>query len=200
MAVVLLGLAHLLDGWAYEQLLWGDQAKLERRDWYRLGRVMGYLPTWLALGAALVLVDAARVRALPELAAPRITGLRQPRLLRLGAARVVLGAAFAGALAEVLKVVIGRERPDGLGYTFRPIFDGLRDGGGLGFPSSHASVAFGAAWALRRVFPGCGWVVIPLAMLCALGRMQAGGHYLSDVVAGALVGWLGAALAGRLTR
>lgn len=196
----MIGAAHVLDAWAFHHFLWADENRLGRRDWYRLGRVMGYLPTWLALAAALVLVDAARVRANPILAAPQSTGLRPPRPLRAGACRAALAAALAGMLAEILKLVVGRERPDGFGYTFRPLFDGFRDGSNLGFPSSHAAVAFGAACALGRAFPGCGSVVIPLAVLCGVGRLQAGDHALSDVVAGACVGWLGARLAERTTR
>ncbi len=200
LAGVLLALAHLADAWAYENLLTWDEDRLGRRDWYRLGRVMGYLPTWVLLGAGLVLVDLVRVRRMPP--ALPATGLKTPRELRVGAARLVLGATISGGFAEVLKLVIGRERPGPAweGYVFRPLFDGFRDGSNLGMPSSHAAVAFGAAWALRRAFPGCGWVVIPLASWCAVGRMQAGDHYFSDVMAGAMVGWLGARLAERFTR
>lgn len=202
LAGLVLALAHFGDVWAHDFFRWTDEPRLHRRDWYSLGRVMGYLPTWLALAAALLLVDEARVRANPTALAARATGLTPRRELRIGAARLALGAAMGGAIAELLKLVVGRERPDAplSGYVFRPFLNGFVDGSNLGMPSSHAAVAFGAACALRRAFPGCGWVVIPLATWCAVGRMQAGDHYLSDVVAGAMVGWLGAKVSERLTR
>jgi undecaprenyl-diphosphatase len=97
----------------------------------------------------------------------------------------------AGALAgtnlvvEVLKRAIGRTRPDG---ERRP--------SNSSFPSSHAANAFALAWVLgarwRRGIP----VFVALALLVAFSRMYLNRHFLSDVVAGALIGGICAWAAG----
>jgi undecaprenyl-diphosphatase len=89
----------------------------------------------------------------------------------------------AGALAgtnlvvEGLKRVTGRTRPDG-----------ERRRSNSSFPSSHAANAFALAWVLgarwRRGIPA----FFALALLVAFSRMYLNRHFLSDVVAGALIG------------
>lgn len=155
-----------------------DDPKVYERDWGRLLRVMGFLGTWVAVALAIGLQDAAAVPARPH---PR----RRASLL-------VAAPAIAGALAEVLKIVIRRERPalhDGL-HAFRPWSDRPFGGAGLSLPSSHAAVAFGGAAMLAILFPRARWVGWTLAVGCALSRMMAHAHFASDVVLGAFVGWV----------
>jgi membrane-associated phospholipid phosphatase len=162
-----------------------DRAALEGRDWYQAARAMGYLPVWLAAGAAIALHDAAR---------------RGGRVPARGGV-VALAPALAGLLAEALKVVIPRQRPisNGVGdgeYVWGVPFEALRGVGNHGLASSHAAVAFGAAFVLARLYPASGFVLVPLAALCALTRLWAGAHFASDVYVGA---WLGLAAAWALT-
>jgi membrane-associated phospholipid phosphatase len=57
-------------------------------------------------------------------------------------------------------------------------------------PSSHALVAFGAAAVLSRIYPPARIVWWGLAWGCGLPRGASGAHFLSDVVAAAVIGWL----------
>ena len=56
-------------------------------------------------------------------------------------------------------------------------------------PSAHASAAFGLAFPIVFTSRRMGIVAGGLAILVALGRVLAGVHYPSDVLAGALVGF-----------
>jgi membrane-associated phospholipid phosphatase len=98
---------------------------------------------------------------------------------------------LAGGLAELLKLLIRRERPnlhDGE-YVYRSFGERLLDSHDLGFPSSHVAVAFGGAAALARIYPRAGLVGYALAIGCGLSRLLAQAHFLSDVLAAAIVGW-----------
>jgi membrane-associated phospholipid phosphatase len=101
---------------------------------------------------------------------------------------IFLCPALAGLAAEFLKLIFRRERPefgDGL-YTFR--LADLWSTSGLGLPSSHAAPAVATALALAAVFPRFRWAFAAPAALCCVSRVLAGAHYLSDALAGALVG------------
>jgi membrane-associated phospholipid phosphatase len=147
---------------------------VDQHDWGRLLRVTGSLVFWIPLAAALWLE--ARVRS-PESA-------RQRWL-------VACGPALAGAVAELLKLLVRRERPllhQGASYH-RPFGDRLLDSHDLGFPSSHVMVAFGGAAVLARQYPRVAPVAYALAAGCAITRVLTQAHFLSDVVGGALAGW-----------
>jgi membrane-associated phospholipid phosphatase len=148
------------------------------KDLGKLLRVMGFAGTWLVLALAVGLqhdgTDAARTAA-----------RRRGWLL-------FWSPMLAGALAEVLKIVVRRERPglnDGA-YGFRPWDERTWSGAGLAFPSSHAAVAFGGAFILARIFPRAKWVGIALAVGCGITRIVARAHFVSDVVFAAGLGWL----------
>lgn len=95
-----------------------------------------------------------------------------------GTARLA-AAALAGTnlLVEGGKRAVNRARPDG-----------ERKRSNSAFPSSHAANAFTLAWVLtwrwRRGWPA----FYALAALVAFSRMYLNRHWLSDVVAGALLG------------
>ena len=124
-------------------------------------------------------------------------GSREPVLLALflpaafgtAAARLTAGVAFAGVAgnqlaAAGLKAIVGRDRPDG-GSERR----------NSSFPSAHASGIAGLAWIVslrhRRWGP---WMLL-LALWISSSRVFLERHYVSDVLAGALLGIWFAALA-----
>lgn len=163
------GIAFALDPWAYRHITY---ARVYEQDWGRFLRIMGFLPVWFMAALALWLHErgifaSARRRALLLAASPVLSGLT----------------------GEVLKVLLRRERPeahDGA-YFFRPFSDRPFSSGGLALPSSHAIVAFGAAAMLAYLFPRARWVWFALAAGCAITRVLARAHFLSDTVVAALV-------------
>ncbi|MCI0436429.1 MAG: phosphatase PAP2 family protein [Gemmatimonadetes bacterium] len=176
-AVLVLATGFAADQWVYEHWVY---RRVYDEDWGRLLRVMGFWPTWLAAAIALVLTDwPERARA----------GARRV----LGRGAVLIGAVTASGVAgELLKLLFRRQRPgaDYVAYAFRPWSDRPLHNGGLSFPSTHAVVAFGAAVALTRLFPRAWPVWWALATGCALTRVLAQAHYLSDVVGAGIVAWL----------
>jgi len=174
-ALLLLVAAHLADQWAWHALA---VPKFGNTDLGRLLRIQGFLPTWLFLGGALVLFD------WPAGVTMGWKGAWRRGLLLVGSATA------GGALAEVLKIFIRRERPraaDGE-YLFRAWADRPFSTSGLGMPSSHVLVAAAALALLARMFPRTAPVCYALAIGCAYSRVAAGAHFLSDVTAALLLG------------
>ena len=65
---------------------------------------------------------------------------------------------------------------------------------GTSFPSGHSVTSFACATAMTRdLGKKAGWIFI-LAALIALSRPYLGVHFITDILAGALIGTLGAAL------
>jgi membrane-associated phospholipid phosphatase len=181
-AAAALILAHLLDGLAFRYLRIDD---VYGSDPGRLLRVMGFAPTWLIAATALALHAQIPVR----------------RLMRSAAGLLALAPALGGIFAELVKLLVRRGRPGELGeYVFRAYTERPLSTGGLGFASSHAGVAFAAAFALSRIFPRAWIVWWSLAWGCGLTRVAAGAHFLSDVVGAAVLGWLAGWLVWRWTR
>jgi membrane-associated phospholipid phosphatase len=99
-------------------------------------------------------------------------------------------AAVASGVTTVLKYTIGRARPDHGGDSdeFRPFR------GATSFPSGHTTLAFAVATAIADETEN-GWVdaaVYGAATLTAYARVNDDRHWVSDVLAGALVGHLSA--------
>lgn len=146
-------------------------------DWHRLLRVMGYAPTWLVVAAILALIDRRMARRVGWFKA-----MWRPGLL-------ILAVILSGIAAEVLKILIRRERPlwhDG-DYVLRSWFEDPFYSGGLATPSSHAAVAFGAAFMMMHLVPQAKWVWLLLAVGCALTRVMAQAHMVSDTYLSAVV-------------
>ena len=178
-AVGALILSLALDPWAWRNL---SLAGVYERDWGRMLRVVGSLVFWAPLALAVWLA------------------MRHASQLRPGRAALLFwGPALAGGVAELLKLLVRRERPgfaDGE-YVFRDFAERTWSTSGLGFPTSHGMVAFGGAAVLARLFPGTAPVAYAAAAGCAITRILAGAHFASDAVGGAIFGWAIGALLWR---
>ncbi len=212
---LIIAAAHGLDRTVYE---WLSVSKpelnaLELKPTYRLIWLFGSMWTWLIIAVALYLHD----RTPPPIG-PR-AALGQKRDPAARAVAVAGSAILAGVIAEALKWVIKRERPTRLEdgafieqiYTFKwpDLFTALSGGSdamsagehfsrwlsssNLGMPSSHAAVAFAGAAAVAVLLPTQRGLVLALAALCAMSRVLASAHTLSDVVVGSLIGLLASA-------
>ena len=170
--VVFGALPMLADRYFYDH--WYDK-NIYDHDWARLLRVMGFAPTWSIAALAMWLHE-------------------KPAGAQRAAARAwyLLTVPFAGGLlAETMKLLLRRERPNVLAgdYSFRAWSDHPFSTSGLAWPSSHTMVAFAAATALARLFPRAKGVWYALAAGCGVTRMLAHAHFFSDVTLGALFGW-----------
>ena len=108
-----------------------------------------------------------------------------------GVFQVILAIGLSTLLTDtILKPLIARSRPY-VHYTDIDVI-GVRQAN-ASFPSSHASNAFAAAYAMSRAFPGARVIFWTIAVLVAFARVYVGVHYPSDVVFGGLVGLAAAA-------
>ena len=96
---------------------------------------------------------------------------------------VPLWLSFFSALviSFLLKLIVARMRPLGEQFIF-----GIPD---YSFPSSHVAVAFAVIPLLDKEFPSLKWFWISLAGLVLVSRLYLQVHYLSDVIAGAVIGY-----------
>jgi membrane-associated phospholipid phosphatase len=183
--VALFAAAQVADHWCFLHI---SYPAVYDRGWGRMLRPVGYLPTWAVAAVALVLRDRGRV---PPLG----------RACRRGLA-LLASVSLGGLAAEALKLVIRRERPGLTGgmHVFRAWTDQPLSSAQLGLPSSEGAVAFAAAAALARLFPEATLLWYGLAIGCAVTRVAAGAHFVSDVVGAALVGYVATAVVWRWGR
>jgi len=172
----LLALAFLLDPWAFTVLRkvtlfdhWG-----EMREGLTAAKFVGS-----GLGTALL---------------AGVVALIDPRGWRR-AMTLVLVVAVSGAAAAGLKAVTGRERPSHLDQTvgeerraFLGPSRGLRESPFQSFPSGHTTAAWASATALAAFYPPAAPVCYAVAVAAGVNRVVKHQHFLSDVVAGALLG------------
>ena len=101
-------------------------------------------------------------------------------------------------LGAQVKHLVGRVRPCQL-------LDGVHQlvgcGGTFSFPSNHALNTAAAAAFAQVLYPVTGWGTWPLVAVIGFSRVYVGGHYVSDVLGGWIIGGaLGAGAALLLLR
>ncbi|MDP1028258.1 phosphatase PAP2 family protein [Sphingomonas sp. KR1UV-12] len=127
--------------------------------------------------------------------------LRRPAVARAGV-RMLASHLIATAAKTVLKTSIDRTRPA------RALREGHRVGKGTGgddpslnsFPSGHTAGAVAVAQAVATEDPLAGLPLQAAAVAIAALQPSRGKHYLSDVIAGAAIGWAAERLARPLVR
>lgn len=126
---------------------------------------------------------------------PRLQGNSRSLLLGLGTRLqfVFLAVLVPVLLGEVIKWAVGRGRPfvgsEASVFNFS-YFSGSE--AYASFPSGHAVTGFALAFAVSALWPRARLAMIVYAVLIALSRLVLLAHHPSDVVAGALVGVIGA--------
>jgi membrane-associated phospholipid phosphatase len=111
--------------------------------------------------------------------------------------RVMACAFGSGMMANVIKLLVGRTRPNAseLPGSVTQTFVGWlpvllntanwRDRSIQSFPSGHTAAAVGLAIGLSWLYPRGRWLFAGFALLAALQRIDEGAHYLSDTCGGA---------------
>jgi undecaprenyl-diphosphatase len=131
------------------------------------------------------------------LAAPRLQGRSRLSLLSFGTrVEYLFLAVLVPVLSgEIAKWVVGRGRPFVGGkanaLNFAP-FAGSE--AYFSFPSGHAVTAFALAFAVAALWPRARMAMVVYAVAIAITRLVLLAHHPSDVVAGALLGVIGAML------
>jgi membrane-associated phospholipid phosphatase len=145
--------------------------------------------------AALVLSALAAMLCAVAIISPRLQGNPRALLLRFGThLEFLFFAVLVPVLSgEVIKWIVGRGRPfvGGKANAFNfEHFAGTE--AYASFPSAHAIASFALAFAVSAVWPQARIPIILYAVLIAASRLVLLAHHPSDVVAGALVGVVGA--------
>jgi undecaprenyl-diphosphatase len=133
--------------------------------------------------------------ALPTL--PRVPQLVLAAIMvRVGF--VVAAIGVPGIFVNVVKHIFGRARP-GVGGSLDPyLFSPFSwPAAYAGLPSGHAATAFSVLVAFGTLWPRARTILWIYALLIAVSRVMVNAHYPSDVLAGALVGVVGALLVRR---
>ncbi len=121
--------------------------------------------------------------------------LKRPEIVR-GGVRMLAAHLVATAIKNAVKASVDRARPekaiDDGETTFQP--GKSRDHDMTSFPSGHTAGAVAVAIAVSRDVGGAGVPATLIATGVAAAQPVTGKHYLSDLVAGAAVGWISEAL------
>lgn len=104
-------------------------------------------------------------------------------------------AVFAWFIFSAIKYGMYNPRPY---EVIKGVEELIRVQGGDAFPSSHAVFFSSLAFAMFNYNKRWGWVFIVLAGLVGLGRIMTKVHWPFDVIAGFIIGWLGAWLVHRI--
>jgi membrane-associated phospholipid phosphatase len=127
--------------------------------------------------------------------APALRGIQRALLLGLGTRLqfIFLAVAVSNLVTEVLKYCIGRGRPFVGGEANAFHFSHFAGNPAYySFPSGHATTAFALALAVSAVWPQARVAMAIYALIIAMSRLVLLAHHPSDVVAGAMVGIVGA--------
>ncbi|HNT00010.1 MAG TPA: phosphatase PAP2 family protein [Polyangiaceae bacterium] len=140
--------------------------------------------TWLGHGLVLAL-----------LIVPLMAWRDRPSL-RTHLLPMIIAVATTGAVTNIAKIIVGRERPAVWAAQHAlQVHTPFGYPSDKSFPSGHAQTAFGTAVYLSLLYPKATPLFLTLACLVGLSRISLGAHFPGDVVVGALIGsfgsWIG---------
>jgi membrane-associated phospholipid phosphatase len=127
--------------------------------------------------------------------APVLKGLRRAAIAGLGlrVQFLLLAVVVPNLFGEMIKGAVGRGRPFVGGaanaFNYSPMTWTEQF---ASFPSGHAITAVALAFAVSAVWPRMRFIMVAYALLIAATRVLLLAHHPSDVLAGALIGLLGA--------
>jgi undecaprenyl-diphosphatase len=145
--------------------------------------------------AAYVLWPLAAILVAIALLFPRARGMARAVLIGFGIRILfIFFAVLLPVLAgEIIKDIVGRGRPFVGGHANAFNFSHFAGTEAYAsFPSGHATAAFALAFAVSAVWPHLRGVMLVYAVMIGATRLVLLAHHPSDVVAGALVGVIGA--------
>ena len=154
-----------------------------------------------ALGLVCELTDQEPLYAAGAATLVTAAALRDGRTWRAGT-RLLASHLLATGLRGIVKQMVDRTRPEAASergeYVLR---EGRRkDSDFNSFPSGHTAGAVAVACAIGRAYPGARPIALPLAAAVGVGQVVRSRHYVTDVVAGAIIGWASEALIDALIR
>lgn len=187
-AVGLVGVLAALYWLDAPTLLWTETWPEPVRYFFSLVTRLGE-SGWILLPALALLI----ICALLALAIPRPAPRRALWQMAGLWAFVFVGVGLPGLLSNIIKRIVGRGRPE-LFAEYGPLSfqNFFNEAIYQSFPSGHATTAFALCFVVSflspRWFP---WMLF-LAVMIAVSRIIVGAHYPTDVVAGTVLGTLGA--------
>lgn len=108
---------------------------------------------------------------------------------------------MSGLITHLIKFTVGRQRPHKTPnfdpFVFNPFTTHWH---WHSFSSGHSQVMFTVATMMTVAFPKFRWFWIPFAILICLTRVVVHDHFLSDIIFGACVGYVGSLLAMSLMK
>jgi membrane-associated phospholipid phosphatase len=113
------------------------------------------------------------------------------RLLSYQAFYIFGIVAVSGLLVDVIKIIVGRLRPDMLFDQGIYGFVGHHMGSEFNsMPSGHSATVFALSVGLTLLYPRYKFAFIAIAVVVGASRVILNYHYLSDVLVGSLIGGL----------
>jgi undecaprenyl-diphosphatase len=116
--------------------------------------------------------------------------------------RILAAHLLATGLRGIVKQLVDRTRPDAAAERGEYVFTGgeHKESDFNSFPSGHTAGAVAVAMAVGRDYPGGRYPALGLATAAGLAQVVRSKHFVSDVLAGAVIGLAAEALVDGLVR
>ena len=116
---------------------------------------------------------------------------KKDKFIKKGSLFIFYSVALSGILVNIIKFIVARYRPPAFFESGLYGFKGF-DFGFLvnSFPSGHTTTAFSGFIGLAFLFPKYKYFFLFFAIIIGISRILLAVHYVSDVIAGAILGTL----------